>query len=153
MHSRNIVILFVFISAIILFPLVVEAKMVSVARSKVNMRSGPGTHYPVIFELFSGYPLQVIKAKGNWLRVRDFENDTGWIYKPLTSRQPHLIVKKKIINIRKGPGIRNKIVGKAYYGVVFSTLKRIGSAKDGWVQVKHSTGLVGWVKRSLLWGW
>jgi uncharacterized protein YgiM (DUF1202 family) len=129
-------------------------KMVSISGDNINMRSGPGEKYRVIWELGKGFPLRVIEQKGNWLKVSDFEGDTGWVYKKLTSDSPHLIVKvhkdkKKKINIRTGPGTNYRIAGKAYYGVVFKTLKR---DKD-WVQVRHENGLTGWIKRSLLWGW
>jgi len=72
----------------------------------------------------------------------------------LVTKRPHLIVKvekntTKKINIRSGPGWQYKVIGKAYYGVVFKTLKR----DNGWVKVRHEAGLTGWVKRSLLWGW
>jgi len=128
--------------------------MVSVTGDKVNLRKGPSTQYPVIWELGKGFPLRVIGSKGNWLKVSDFESDVGWIYKDLVSRKPHLIVKtnknsKARINIRSGPGTKYRIVGKAEYGVVFETLQR-GS---GWVKVRHESGLTGWIKRSLLWGW
>jgi len=128
--------------------------MVSVAGEKVNLRKGPSSQYPIIWELGKGFPLRVIGSQGNWLKVSDFESDVGWIYKDLVFRKPHLIVKtnknsKARINIRSGPGTRYKIVGKAEYGVVFKTLQR----GDGWVKVRHETGLTGWVKRSLLWGW
>ncbi len=56
--------------------------------------------------------------------------------------------KKRKINIRSGPGKRFTIIGKAYYGVVFETIKQT----QGWANVRHESGLVGWVKRSLLWG-
>ncbi len=62
-----------------------------------------------------------------------------------------MIVKLKTkgkINIRSGPGTQFKKVGEAYYGVVFDTVTR----KAGWVKVEHESGLVGWVKRNLLWG-
>lgn len=128
--------------------------MVSVAGEKVNLRKGPSTQYPITWELGKGFPLRVIGSKGNWLKVSDFESDVGWIYKNLVSKKPHLIVKmnknsKGRINIRSGPGTKYKIVGKAEYGVVFETLKR----GNGWVKVRHETGLTGWIKRSLLWGW
>jgi SH3-like domain-containing protein len=128
--------------------------MVSVAGEKVNLRKGPSTQYPVIWELGKGFPLRVIAYEGNWIKVSDFEGDVGWVYKKLVSKKPHLIVKinkksKARINIRSGPGTKYKVVGKAEYGVVFKTLKR----GDGWVKVRHETGLTGWVKRSLLWGW
>ena len=132
----------------------VALTMVSVAGEKVNLRNGPSTSHPIIWELGEGFPLKVIGSKGNWYKVSDFENDVGWIYKNLVSRKPHLIVKvnrndKGKINIRSGPGTRYKVVGKAEYGVVFETLQR----GNGWVKVRHETGLTGWIKRSLLWGW
>ncbi len=34
-----------------------------------------------------------------------------------------------------------KIVGKAYYGVVFKMLRQ----KSDWVEVQHESGLTGWV--------
>jgi SH3-like domain-containing protein len=128
--------------------------MVSVAGEKVNLRKGPSTQYPIIWELGKGFPLRVVSSQGNWLKVSDFESDVGWIYKKLISRKAYLIVKtnknsKARINIRSGPGTKYKIVGKAEYGVVFETLKR----GNGWVKVRHETGLTGWIKRSLLWGW
>jgi len=128
--------------------------MVSVAGEKVNLRKGPSTQYPIIWELGKGFPLKVIGSKGKWLKVSDFESDVGWVYKNLVSRKPHLVVKKNRnsrvrVNIRSGPGTKYKIVGKAEYGVVFETLER----GDGWVKVRHEKGLTGWIKRSLLWGW
>jgi SH3-like domain-containing protein len=128
--------------------------MVSVAGERVNLRKGPSTKYPIIWELGKGFPLRVVSSQGNWLKVSDFEQDVGWIYKKLVNRKPHLVVKtnrnsKARINIRSGPGTKYKIVGKAEYGVVFETLKR----GNGWVKVRHESGLTGWIKRSLLWGW
>jgi SH3-like domain-containing protein len=128
--------------------------MVSVAGEKVNLRQGPSTRSPVLWELGRGFPLKIVDRKGNWLKVSDFESDVGWIYRDLVSRKPHLIVKigrnkKTRINIRSGPGTNYKIIGKAEYGVVFETMER----KSGWVKVRHEEGVIGWIKRSLLWGW
>lgn len=129
------------------------AKMNSIKGDNVQLRSGPGTKYSSKWEYGDGFPLKVLTRKGSWVKVKDFENDTGWVYKQFLSPKPHMIVKvnrgkKKKINIRSGPGTKYKVVGKAYYGVVFKTL----SQKQGWAQVKHESGLTGWVKRSLLWG-
>lgn len=127
--------------------------MLSVDGDDVNLRSGPGTKYQVKWEYGKGFPLKVHTSKGDWVKVSDFENDSGWIYRPLLSSKGHMIVKvfkdqDKRINIRSGPGTSYRIVGKAYYGVVFETLEQ----KQGWAKLKHETGLIGWVKRSLLWG-
>ncbi|MBC8316778.1 MAG: SH3 domain-containing protein [Desulfobulbaceae bacterium] len=135
---------------LLFFTSIANAKMVSIAADLVNMRSGPGEKYSVVWELGKGYPLKVLETKGDWVKVIDYEQDTGWIFKSLVNRSPHLIVKKKIVNIRSGPGTGYKIVRKAQNGVVFQTLER----KSGWVKVKHEEeNVVGWVMRSLLWGW
>lgn len=130
------------------------AKMKSISGEKVQVRSGPGTKYTAKWEYGSGFPVKILTQKGNWLKVKDFENDTGWIFNKYLISTPHMIVKvnkgkKKRINIRSGPGTRYKTVGRAYYGVVFKTLEQ----KKGWAKVQHSSGLVGWVKRTLLWGY
>ena len=130
------------------------AEMLSVKGDKVNLRSGPGKKYIVKWEYGDGVPLVVIKKKGKWFKVKDFEGDQGWVHKNLLVDKPRMIVKanrnqNQSINIRKQPGTKGKIVGKAYYGVVFTTIKQ----RSGWVHVKHDTGLKGWIKRSLLWGY
>ena len=130
------------------------AEMVSIRGDDVNMRSGPGTKYKVLWELGSGFPLVVLKRSGKWIRVRDFEGTIGWVHRDVVNRTGHMIVKvhknsKKRINVRSGPGTKYRIVAKAYYSVVFKTLKQ----KNGWVNVQHEKGVTGWVKRSLLWGW
>jgi len=130
------------------------AKMVSVAGDNVNLRTGPGTKYSVKWKYGSGFPLKILNQKGSWLQVEDFENDSGWIHKSLTSNSGYMIVKvnkgqNKKINIRSGPGTNYSVIGKAYYGVVFKTLDQ----QKGWAKVKHEDkNIVGWVKRSLLWG-
>lgn len=132
----------------------IQAEMLSVKGDKVNLRKGPGTEFSVIWEYGNGFPLKIIEKKGNWLKVKDFENDTGWIHNSLVREDPQMIVKVnrgrlETINIRSGPGTKNNIVGKAFYGVVFKTLEK----NSGWVKVKHESGLIGWIKNSLLWGY
>ena len=50
----------------------IAQNMVSVKASTLNMRSGPGTHTEVLWELSRGYPLQVLKRQARWLQVKDF---------------------------------------------------------------------------------
>ncbi|MEF8732930.1 MAG: SH3 domain-containing protein [Candidatus Accumulibacter meliphilus] len=123
--------------------------MVSIKGSIVNMRSGPSTRSDVMWELKRGYPLQVLKRKGSWLQVQDFENDKGWVAKSLTNRKPHYIVKASVANMRSGPGTGYRIVGKSER----YDLLRTRGAKSDWVQVERSDGVKGWVAKRLLWGW
>ena len=123
--------------------------MVSVAGAEVNMRSGPGTRHEAVWALARGYPLVVVGRQGKWLKVRDFENDQGWVYRSLTDRTPHHIVKAPVANLRRTPSTRATIVGKALYGDVLRTLDRRGQ----WIKVRHEAGITGWIATRLVWGW
>ena len=154
-HTNQVhFILAVFVCFLFFSPTSVLAEMMSIKGDKVNLRTGPGIKYKVKWEYGNGFPLLILKKKGRWAQVKDFEGDIGWIYRKFLIDKPMMIVKvnknrKNKINIRNKPGTDGKIIGKAYYGVVFSTLQ----AKKGWVEVRHESGLQGWIKRSLLWGY
>lgn len=129
---------------------VVQAReMVSVSRPEINMRAGAGTGHPALWAINKGYPLEVTGRKGRWLKVRDFENDTGWVYRPLVGKTPYHVVKASVANIRSAPSTRSRIVGKAENGDVLRTL----GARGNWIKVKADGGPKGWVARRLLWGW
>ena len=123
--------------------------MVSIRGESVNMRSGPGLHTQPLWRLQKGYPLRVIKRQGKWLKVQDFENDQGWIYRPLTSPTPHYIVKGKIVNIRSGPGRQHRVISHVARGDLLRTLGK----KTAWVKVKLPNGRSGWIAKRLVWGW
>jgi SH3-like domain-containing protein len=131
----------------------VLAEVLSIKGNNVHVRTGPGKKYGIACEYGSGFPVQVVGKKGNWLKIKDFENDVGWVHNSLVDATPQVIVKAnknkdEKINIRKGPGSDRKIVGKAYYGVVFKVLRQ----QSDWVEVQHESGLTGWVYSRLLWG-
>ncbi|MCF8161435.1 MAG: SH3 domain-containing protein, partial [Polaromonas sp.] len=98
-------------------------EMVSVARAEINMRAGAGTHTAALWTITRGYPLEVTGRQGKWLKVRDFENDTGWVYRPLVGKTPHVVVKSRVANVRSAPGSRSRILGKADQGEVLRTLE------------------------------
>ena len=124
-------------------------EMVSIKGNIVNMRSGPGPGSHILWELERGYPLQVLQRKGDWLQVRDFENDKGWVARSLTGTTRYHIVKARVANIRSGPSTGYKVVGKSER----YDLMRTRGAKSGWVHVQSSNGVTGWISKNLLWGW
>ena len=122
--------------------------MVSVKGSTLNMREGPGTNRTVLWELKRGYPLLITERKGRWIKVRDFEGDTGWVARSLTGNTPHHVVKSRVANIRSGPGTQHRIVGKAEYGELLRTRQK----RADWVRVEREEGVGGWIAKKLLWG-
>jgi len=145
--SRSIAFVFLLV---LLMPAAQAKQMVSVDRDEINMRAGPGTGHQSQWMLSRGYPLMVVARKGQWLKVRDFESDEGWVFGPLTGRDPYFVVKAQgSVNIRSEPGTSHPVVGRAQHGEVLRTLAHRG----GWVQVEQRGGPKGWVLRKLLWGW
>lgn len=126
-----------------------QPQMVSVAVKTLNMRTAPSQRAEAHWTVSRGYPLRVIGRKGDWLRVTDFENDKAWVFRSMTSKTPHHVVKAKTAQLRRVPGARSPVVKKAVYGDVLRTLERRGD----WVKVRHEGGTTGWVLKRSLWGW
>ena len=79
MNLKRSIFCAVFLSSFILLQSPAFAEMVSIRGENVNMRSGPGTKYEVLWKIGQGFPLQVTKKSGTWLQVRDFEGSVGWV--------------------------------------------------------------------------
>jgi SH3-like domain-containing protein len=124
-----------------------SAKRIAVSVDKANIRSGPGTNYGVIWSAGKYYPFNVIKQSGEWLKVRDFEDDEGWIFHKNVESLPAVIIKVPLANVREGPGETGRLLFQAEKGV---SLKRLGT-KGKWLKVEHSDGEVGWIHESLVW--
>lgn len=126
-----------------------SAERLSVAFDKANVRSGPGTSHEILWSVGKYYPVDIIKRSGNWYQVRDFEGDIGWIYRSLLKKISAVIVKGTIVNIREGPGTGFRVLFQAEKGVSFKILNR----EKKWVKVQHADGEVGWIHKSLVWGY
>jgi SH3-like domain-containing protein len=113
------------------------------------MRAGPGTNHAVQWKLARGFPLQVVQRRNNWLQVRDFEGDTGWVARSVTSNIRHHIVKGQNVNLRAGPGTNHRVVGRAKYGEVLRTVRRQGR----WAEVRMPNGRNAWIAANLVFGW
>lgn len=124
------------------------ADFVTVAGDNVNVRTGPTTDNPVHLQLFEGYPLKVLDKKGSWYKVSDFENDTGWIESSLTKTNDTVIVNSQSsVNLRSAPSTNSDIVATVDRGVV---LTKVG-VKGDWIEVRHSSGVSGWIYGKLVW--
>ena len=125
-----------------------SSETVSVLKDGANVRTGPDAKDPVAMELFMGYPLKVVEKKGEWLKVSDFENDTGWINNKMVGPGTTVIVNaKKPINMRSEPKESGAIIANIEHGVVLTKI----STKGDWVKVKHTKGTEGWINKKLLW--
>jgi len=118
----------------------------SVLKDGVNIRSGPSTTNDVLWEVFKDYPVEIMQRQGDWVEVRDFENDKGWIYASLLSKEKTMIVKVENANMRSGPTKDDKIVATVKKGVVFTPVEQ----KGNWIKVQYKKDITGWMYNTLL---
>ncbi len=61
----------------------------AVTGTRVNMRDGPGTIYPVVARLVMGHQVEVLSTSGTgWLRLRTLpERQIGWVAASLVSKK------------------------------------------------------------------
>lgn len=124
------------------------ADYVSIKGDNINVRTGPGTNYQISMELFKGYPLKVVSRQGDWLKIIDFENDNGWIHSSLVESGTTVIINgTNSVNMRAEPSTNSSIIATVDRGVVLTRLE----TKGKWLKLKHSSGLIGWIYKPLVW--
>jgi uncharacterized protein YgiM (DUF1202 family) len=146
--SRTVV--FVFLAVALAWSPCWGAPMKSIGKDKVNVRNGPGLTNDVLFQAHLGYPIEVEKRKGDWVYFKDWQGDTGWVYRPLVKNIQTAVVLKDQVNVRKGPGIRYKVVTKVSKGEVYKIFRQ----KKNWVKIGYylEGEEIGWIRGDLVWG-
>lgn len=136
--------------AVFCWALPAGAKMMSVGKDNVNVRSGPSLKAEILFEAPLGYPIHVKEQKGKWVRFQDWEGYSGWIYRPLVSNVHTVVVSVPTANVRSGPGLKNRVLMKVNKGDIFKVLAKRGN----WVKLGYyySGDTVGWIRHDLIWG-
>lgn len=120
----------------------------SLKNNEVNVRVGPSKKYPIKFTYKKKYlPLEVLDKSETWRKIKDFENNSGWIHISQLSK------KKSAININnnallyKKPTIYSRPIAKLEIG----RLVLIKKCNEKWCNVT-SGGYKGWIVKNALWG-
>ncbi|MBL0318062.1 MAG: SH3 domain-containing protein [Alphaproteobacteria bacterium] len=114
---------------------------------EANLRRGPSVRYPVktVYHL-KGYPLEVIGEFDHWLKVRDRDNESGWLHENLLSRRRAAMTLKPMYLFYRPQGDA-PVTARLEPHVVTN----IVSCHDDWCHVKGD-GYDGWIVRQYLWG-
>jgi SH3-like domain-containing protein len=116
--------------------------------NKVNLRQGPSKDYPVkIFYKKKYLPVLVFDSSDNYIKIRDHENNTGWIHVSQLSRKKAALVNNDQIIMFKNSTIFSKPIAILEKGRLCVILK----CNDAWCKIKTDK-YSGWVKKESLWG-
>ncbi|MDC2986565.1 SH3 domain-containing protein [Candidatus Pelagibacter bacterium] len=114
----------------------------------VNLRQGPSFDYPIkIFYKKKFLPVLVQDSSENFRKIRDHENNSGWIHISQLSKKKAAIVIDEELIIFSGSTIYSNPVALVKKG----RLLKIKKCKVEWCKV-YSGEFNGWVKRNSLWG-
>ena len=116
--------------------------------NKVNLRQGPSFKYPIKLVYKKKYlPVIIIDKSETWRKIKDYENNSGWIHISQLSK------KKSAINIRKNNIIYKKktIYSKPLVRLEIGRLVLIRKCNKSWCQIETG-GYNGWVLKEALWG-
>lgn len=124
-------------------------RFASLKSDEVNLRTGPGSQYPVVWTLVrAALPIKIVAEFGNWREIRDWEDSAGWVHQSLLTGKRTVIVVQSGFVLKESPS--EKAPGLAYLekGLVGTLLQTQGA----WCQIKIEGAPKGWFKSTALWG-
>ena len=147
MLKKNIIILIIlFIFSQISF-VNSEEQFLSLKKSKVNVRYGPGFDFPVKYIYNKkNFPIKLIDKKENFRRIIDHKKNSGWIHISQLKKINSVITLEDKLMFKKSM-IYSKPIAKIKKGRLLIIYK----CEDNWCKVE-TEGLKGWVDKNHLWG-
>ncbi len=125
-----------------------EEYFLTLRNEKVNLRQGPSFDYPVkIFYKKKFLPVLVQDKSDNFRKIRDHENNSGWIHISQLSKKKAAIVIDDDLILFNNSTIYSNPVAILKKG----RLVRIKKCKDDWCKINIGE-FKGWVKKESLWG-
>jgi SH3-like domain-containing protein len=123
-----------------------EPEFRSIKTKTANVRVDSHKKAKAAWKMWKYFVVEILKYRGDWRLVKDFEGDQGWVHKSVLSPTPCVQVKGKMANLRKGPG------GKVLWELEHGYALRVFSRKGDWLEVSDLEDANGWVHASTVWG-
>ena len=120
----------------------------SLRNKTVNLRQGPSFDYPIKLVYKKKFlPVEVIDKSGPWRKIKDIENNVGWIHVALLSK------KKTAITIEDNIILNSKA---SIYSEPKAIIKKgrlvfIKKCKNLWCKIQTAE-FRGWIPQNTLWG-
>lgn len=124
-------------------------RFASLASDEVNMRTGPGSQYPIRWVYRRrGLPVRIVAESDQWRQVEDPDGERGWIHSSLLSRRHTvLIVGEGVVEMKRSPGAEARTLLRIEPGVIVELV----SCEQDWCLIDLE-GDRGWVRRQAIWG-
>ncbi len=126
-------------------------RMVSLRSSLINVRSGPGSRYPIEWVYRQkGAPVEIIAEFELWRKIKDWEGSETWVHKAMLSGRRFVkIINPGENNVYAKDDITSRVVAKVEDGVVGEIEKC--PTPEGMCLIKFDN-IQGWIPRNLAFG-
>jgi SH3-like domain-containing protein len=143
------VLIFIFILTVTVVNFLSAEEYFSTLRyNNVNLRQGPSKDYPIkIFYKKKYLPVLIHDTSDNWKKIKDHENNTGWIHVSQLSQKKAAITIDDQVIMFKNATIFSKplaVLEKGRFCLIFK-------CEEKWCKIKTDK-YKGWVKKQSLWG-
>jgi SH3-like domain-containing protein len=123
-------------------------RFASLRSDDVNLRTGPGTRYPIDWVYtHQGLPVEITAEFEYWRRVRDWEGSEGWVHKSGLSGKRTGIVTGSMRDLHKEDNPQSPVVAHLEPG---ATGQLLNCEKD-WCRLKFD-GVKGYLLKTEFWG-
>ena len=144
----KIIIIFLIFSNFVEYSHSKDEYFLTLKNDKVNLRQGPSFEYPVkLFYKKKFLPVLIEDSSDNFRKIRDHENNSGWIHRSQLSKRKAAIIIGDDLIMFKSSTIYSQPIAILKEG----RLVKISKCKKSWCNVK-SDKFKGWIKNRNLWG-
>ena len=124
-------------------------RFISLKSDDVNLRIGSSKKYPILIKYIKkNMPVEVIDEYGFWRKIKDIDENEGWIHKSLLKGDRYGIIindKKSLSNVYSSPN--GKIIGE----IGNSNIVKINICREKWCKFNFNE-IDGWISKKNLWG-
>ena len=125
-----------------------DKNFMTLRHDKVNLRLGPSKDYPIkLFYKKKFLPVMIQDSSYNFRKIRDHENNSGWVHISQLSKKKAAIVISNNEIIFKSSTIYSNPIAILKEGRLVKIIK----CRKTWCKVESSK-YRGWVKKDSLWG-
>lgn len=108
-------------------------RFASLRSDEVNVRTGPGSRYPIDW-MFKrkAMPVEIVAEYG-WRKIRDWQGASGWVHQSLLTGKRSFIVAAKTASLHKTPAASAEVVAK-----LGRVMGEVRSCAGDWCRVRVS---------------
>lgn len=123
-------------------------RFMSIKWDEARVRVGPGFQYPIrwVYHRLS-MPVLAQRRVENWVLIRDWEGEEGWIHRTALSGSRTVIVTGALRELRYAARPDAPLVARVQGGVI----GRFEECEGDWCRADFQ-GYTGWIRRNEIWG-